>query len=182
MSRIGKKPIPIPGGVTVTVKDQALTVQGPKGTLTRRLSPYVTVVVEGQEVRVDVRNKEDNAERAVWGTTGAHIANMVNGVVQGFKKQLEVNGVGYRAAMQGKDVKLEVGFSHPVVFTVPDGITVAVEKNVLTVSGIDKELVGEVAAQIRNIRQPEPYKGKGIKYLEETIRRKAGKAAKTASA
>lgn len=178
MSRIGKKQTSIPSGVTVTIEQNTVTVQGPKGTLSRPLHPAVQVAVVDDTVQVSVPNETNKAERALWGTFSAHITNMIIGVTEGFKKQLEVNGVGYRVAMQGKDLKIEVGFSHPVVYIVPAGITASTEKNVITLEGTDKELVGHVAAEIRAIRKPEPYKGKGIKYMEEQIRRKAGKAAK----
>lgn len=181
MSRIGKKPIALPGGVSVEMSGRALTVKGPKGTLTRELPSVIAVAVNGSEVSVSVPNPDDRKERALWGTWGSHILNMVDGVVKGFTKQLEINGVGYRVAMQGKDLKLEVGFSHPVVFQIPAGVTATVEKNVITLQSIDKELLGHTAAALRNVKKPEPYKGKGIKYMDETIRRKAGKAAKSAA-
>ncbi len=180
MSRIGKKQTTIPQGVTVSVADGILSVQGPKGTLTRPVHAAVTVSIEDGVASVSVKNEANKQERALWGTFSAHVANMVEGVTEGFKKELEVNGVGYRVAMQGADLKIEVGFSHPVIFKVPDGIKASVDKNVITIEGIDKELVGQTAAEIRAIRKPEPYKGKGIKYMDEHIRRKAGKAAKAA--
>ncbi len=178
MSRIGKKTIQIPAGVTMEQKDKVVTVKGPKGTLTRVVSPLVTVNIAGSEATVDVVNKEDKKERSLWGTFAAHLQNMVEGVTQGFKKQLEVNGVGYRVAMQGKDLKLELGFSHSVVFKIPEGMTASVEKNMITLESSNIELLGQTASEIRSLRKPEPYKGKGIKYAEEVIRRKAGKTAK----
>jgi large subunit ribosomal protein L6 len=178
MSRIGKKLTTIPDGVTVSVDNGVLTVAGPKGTLTRVLSPLVTVIVEDGVARVDVQNKENKKERSLWGTFSAHLANMVLGVTEGFSKELEINGVGYKVALQGKDLKVEAGYSHSVDFPAPEGITFTVEKNKITVAGIDKELVGSTAADVRSIRKPEPYKGKGIKYVDEVIQRKAGKAAK----
>lgn len=178
MSRIGKKTIQIPSGVTVSQEGNVLTVKGPKGTLTRIVNPAVTVNISANEITVDVQNKEEKKERSLWGTFSAHIQNMVQGVTQGFKRQLEVNGVGYRVATQGKDLKLELGFSHSVVFPIPAGITASVEKNVITLDGSDVELLGQTAAELRSLRKPEPYKGKGVKYMEETIRRKAGKTAK----
>lgn len=180
MSRIGKRQTIIPDGVTATVADGILKIQGPKGTLERPVHPAVTVLVTDGVLTVAVKNEENKKERSLWGTFSAHAANMIAGVTEGFKKQLEVNGVGYRVAMQGTDLKIEVGFSHPVIYKVAAGITASVEKNVITIEGIDKELVGQVAAEIRSIRKPEPYKGKGIKYIDEHIRRKAGKAAKAA--
>lgn len=180
MSRIGKKTTLIPNGVTVTAENGVLTVQGPKGTLSRPIHKLVTITVEDGMASVSVKKETVKFERSLWGTFSAHISNMVQGVTEGFKKQLEVNGVGYRVAMQGTELKIEVGYSHPVMFKIPAGITASVEKNVITIEGADKEVVGQVAAEIRAIRKPEPYKGKGIKYMDEVIRRKAGKAAKAA--
>ena len=182
MSRIGKQLITVPTVVTVEVTPEKIRVTGPKGTVERFRDPRVSVVVDSGVVRVDVVQKEEKRERSLWGTYSAHVKNMVTGVTTGFKKQLEINGVGYRFALQGKDIKLEVGFSHPVFFPLPAEVTAAIEKNVMTLQSIDKELLGRVAAEIRNIRKPEPYKGKGIKYLDEVIRRKAGKAATKAAA
>ncbi len=181
MSRIGKKPLAIPSGVTVTVAEGVVHVKGPKGELHRTLPPQVAVVVASNEVTVSVKNPEEKSERSLWGTFAAHIGNMIEGVTVGFSKQLEINGVGYRGAMQGKDIRLEVGFSHPVIFKVPEGVTAQMEKNIITLTSTNKELLGQTTAEIRAIRKPEPYKGKGIKYTTETIRRKAGKAAKAAA-
>ncbi len=181
MSRVGKQIIEIPQGVTAKIDNGVLTVQGPKGTLERSIHKLVQVKIEESTMTVDVANKEDKKERALWGTFGSHVKNMVVGVTEGFKKQLEINGVGYRVGMQGTDLKIEVGFSHPVIYKVPEGIKASTEKNIITVEGIDKELVGHVAAEIRAIKKPEPYKGKGIKYIDEVVRRKAGKAAKAAA-
>ena len=180
MSRIGKQIIQIPQGVTVETVEDFIIVKGPKGELKKALNPIVKVNITDSEVTVKVDNENDKKERSLWGTFASHIKNMVVGVTEGYKKQLEINGVGYRVAMQGKDLKMEVGFSHSVIFDVPEGITLTVEKNLITVEGIDKELVGQIAAEIRAIKKPEPYKGKGIKYVDEVIRRKAGKAAKSA--
>ena len=182
MSRIGRKTIQVPSGVNVSADNGVLLVRGPKGELKRQLDPLVTVVLGEGEVSVDVAHKEDRQERSLWGTFAYHLQNMITGVTAGFQKQLEVNGVGYRVAMQGKDLKLEVGFSHPVVYQMPDAVAASVEKNMITLRSADKEMLGQVAAQIRAIRKPEPYKGKGIKYMDEVIRRKAGKAAKAAAA
>ncbi|HBB38368.1 MAG: 50S ribosomal protein L6 [Candidatus Magasanikbacteria bacterium GW2011_GWD2_43_18] len=182
MSRIGKKTIEIPQGVTVTIANDVVKVQGPKGTLERRIHPLVSVSVTDNVVAVDVVQKEEKKERSLWGTFGAHIRNMIEGVTTGFKKELEVNGVGYKVAMQGTDLKLDLGFSHPVIYKIPATVQASVEKNVMTLVSADKELLGATAAEIRSIRKPEPYKGKGIKYMEEQIRRKAGKAAKAAGA
>lgn len=181
MSRIGKKPITLPSGVTAQVDAGLLTITGPKGTLCRSIHPVVTITEEPAGTLVlSVVKEEEKKERALWGTFGAHIRNMIEGVTAGFEKQLEIQGVGYRVAMQGRDLKIEIGFSHPVIYKVPDGITASVEKNSITIQGIDKELVGATAAEIRALRKPEPYKGKGIRYLGEVVRRKAGKAAKAA--
>ena len=177
MSRIGKQLITIPTGVTVTVDAVSITVKGPKGELKRPLNRIVTVVVENNTVTLSVRKPDEKSERSLWGTWGAHIVNMIQGVTEGFKKELEINGVGYRVAMQGKDLKLEVGFSHPVIFLVPAGVQASVEKNIITLVSFDKELLGTTAAELRAVRKPEPYKGKGIKYVSEIIRRKAGKTA-----
>lgn len=168
----------IPSGVTVTVKDGVVFVKGPKGELSRIIHPLVTVTVVDNSVLVDVVNKEEKSERSLWGTFAAHIRNMIEGVTAGFKKQLEINGVGYKVALQGKDLKLDVGYSHPVIFDMPTEVKAQVEKNIMTLESANKELLGKIAAEIRAVRKPEPYKGKGIKYLDETIRRKAGKAAK----
>lgn len=181
MSRIGKQITKIPDGVTVTAKDGRLVVRGSKFTLERALPSNVMVSVVDGTVTVDVEKKEDKTERSLWGTTAAHIKNMILGVTKGFEKQLEVNGVGYRVAMQGTDLKLEVGFSHPVIYKVPPEVAATVEKNLIKLTSADIELLGRTASEIRAIRKPEPYKGKGIKYVDEVIRRKAGKAAKSAA-
>lgn len=186
MSRIGLKPIVLPAsGVDVTVHDRSVTVKGPKGTLTVALHPAVSAAVgpteDGtQAVTVTVARPDNVTERALWGLSRQLIANAVAGVQKPYEKALEFVGVGYRVSVSGNAVNMEVGFSHPVAFTLPSGIEGKVEKQVLTLSGIDKHLVGETAAQIRRVRPPEPYKGKGIKYTDEVIRRKAGKTAKTA--
>ena len=177
MSRIGKTIREIPEGVSVETKDGILTVKGKLGQLQENLHPCITVVVEGNIASVKIKDESDKTQAALWGTFSSILGNMIKGVVEGFKKQLEINGVGYKVKMNGNDLELEVGYSHPVDFKVKDGIKFAVEKNVITVEGIDKQLVGEVAANIRKIRKPEPYKGKGIKYMDEVIRRKAGKTA-----
>lgn len=180
MSRIGKTMITIPSGVTVSFAQGVVTVQGPRGTLSRPVHPLVSVQVEENTVRLQVTNEEEKFERSLWGTFGSHISNMIVGVTTGYKKQLEINGVGYRVAMQGKDLKLEVGFSHSVVFVVPEAVSASVEKNVISLESNDKDLLGQIASEIRAIKKPEPYKGKGIKYSDEIIRRKAGKTAKSA--
>lgn len=182
MSRVGKKPIIIPAGVTVTVEPGRILVRGPKGELARRPAPEVKIETVDQLISVTVAHPEEDRERALWGTWAAHIRNMIQGVTQGFKKQLEVNGVGYRIAAQGAELKLEVGFSHPIIYQLPPTMQAKVEKNLITLESADVEALGKVAAAIRAIRPPEPYKGKGIKYHDEVIRRKAGKAVKAAAA
>ena len=177
MSRIGKQLIELPAGVTVETKDNLVTVKGPKGQLERTFDSCISVLQENNHVSVDIVNKENKKERSLWGTYASHLKNMVEGVSTGFKKQLEINGVGYRVAMQGKDLKLEVGYSHSVIFNISEGVQASVEKNVINLESSNKELIGQVAAEIRAVRKPEPYKGKGIKYMEEVIRRKAGKTA-----
>lgn len=171
MSRIGKKPILIPQGVEVKIEGRRVTVKGPKGTLTREFRPEVRI--EAQEGRILVSSENS----AFWGLTRTLIQNQILGVTQGYEKKLEIHGVGYRASREGEDLVLNVGFSHPVKIKKPEGIEFSVEKNIITVSGIDKELVGQVAARIRQVRPPEPYKGKGIRYQGESVRKKAGKKA-----
>ena len=182
MSRIGKQPVEIPSGVTVEVAGDGVSVKGPGGELVQKVSPDMKVTVADGEVRVE-RPSDEREHRALHGLTRSLIANMVEGVTKGFQKNLEIQGVGYRAALKGKDIELQVGFSHPVDFPAPQGIEFEVPApNRITVKGIDKQLVGETAARIRRIRKPEPYKGKGIRYEGEYVRKKAGKAAKTAVA
>ncbi|OGL88366.1 50S ribosomal protein L6 [Candidatus Uhrbacteria bacterium RIFCSPLOWO2_02_FULL_49_11] len=182
MSRIGKRPINIPSEVTANIKEQTITVKGPKGELSLTLHPHVRVKSEGSTLVVNVNDPELKDDKALWGLSARLIENMIIGVTKGFEKRLEINGVGYRAAVEGANLALNLGFSHPVSFPLPKGIATSVEKNVITVKGIEKQLVGEVAAQIRALRPPEPYKGKGIKYEGEVIRRKAGKQVKAAGA
>ncbi len=177
MSRIGKKILTLPAGVTVEISATSISMKGPKGELKLALHPHISIVKNDAEISVKTVNEENKRDRALWGTFASLLENMLEGVTNGFKKQLEINGVGYKAALKGKALSLEVGYSHPVEFEAPAGITFSVEKNLITVEGIDKHLVGETAAQIRAIKKPEPYKGKGIKYLTEVIRRKAGKTA-----
>ena len=180
MSRVGKQTIELPSGVSVELKEGNIVVKGPKGQLERTANPLVQINIADGQLTVSVKNEGNKKERSLWGTYAAHMKNMVVGVTEGFKKQLEINGVGYRVGMQGSDLKIEVGFSHPVIFKIPEGIKAAAEKNIITIEGIDKELVGQVASEIRAIRKPEPYKGKGIKYVDEQIRTKAGNTAKSA--
>lgn len=182
MPRIGKKPIILPAGVTVTVTGQEVTVKGPKGTLQQHFHPAVKFDIQSGQVLVDVLDSEEKKSRELWGLWRVLVANMVEGVTQGYSKQLEINGVGYRAAAANKKLTLQVGYSHPVEYSFPAGIEMKVEKNIITITGIDKQLVGQVAAEIRDVRPPEPYKGKGIRYIGEAVRRKAGKVAKTVGA
>ena len=177
MSRIGKKVRKIPQGVNVEIKGGELSIKGPKGELRLKLHPRVTVSTANGQLTVSVISEENTKDKALWGTFSSIIENMLEGVTVGFKKQLEINGVGYKAAMKGANLVLEVGFSHPVELKPEAGIKFEVEKNVITVNGIDKQMVGEMAAQIRSTKKVEPYKGKGIKYIGEVVRRKAGKTA-----
>ncbi|MEK7059259.1 MAG: 50S ribosomal protein L6 [Patescibacteria group bacterium] len=177
MSRVGKLPIAIPSGVTITTTDDEITVAGSKGTLKQFTMPDITVKQEGEEIIVTRANDEPKI-RAKHGLMRALLNNMVVGVSQGFSKKLEINGVGFRVAQAGSDLKLNLGFSHDVIYKVPAGITTAIEQNTITVGGIDRQQVGQVAAEIRALKKPEPYKGKGIKYEGERILRKSGKSGK----
>ena len=175
MSRIGKKPVQLPQGVTATVDGQTVTAKGPKGELRFVVNDEVLVKMEGGEIAVQPRDQTKVA-RSKWGMSRSMILNILDGVNKGFEKRLEITGVGYRAAMQGKNLQLSLGFSHEVVYKVPEGITVSVPKPTeIVVSGIDKQQVGQVAAEIREYRGPEPYKGKGVRYAGEKIVRKEGK-------
>jgi large subunit ribosomal protein L6 len=178
MSRIGKLPIEIPKGVKINFVDSVLSVQGPNGKLSRLIMPCVTLNITETSLEV-TRNDEATSSRAAHGLTRTLINNMVTGVTKGFQTDLEINGVGYRAEVKGKELVLSLGYSHPVNFPIPEGIAIEVEKMTkLSVKGYDKEMVGQTAAKIRSFRGPEPYKGKGIKYVDETILRKAGKTGK----
>jgi large subunit ribosomal protein L6 len=175
MSRVGKKPVAIPSGVTATVEGQIVNVKGPKGVLSVALHGDVAATVQGSEVKVDPRADTKRA-RAMWGTYRSLLANAMTGVTKGFERRLEISGVGYRAALQGKNLQVQLGYSHDIVYPIPEGITIAVPRPTeLVVSGIDEQKVGHVAAVIRAFRKPEPYKGKGIKYANEYIFRKEGK-------
>ena len=181
MSRIGKLPVALPSGVTATVDAETVRVSGPRGQLAARMSPLVEVKVGSATVSV-TRRDDSRAARAVHGLSRKLVANMVTGVSTGFRRVLEISGVGYRAEAKGRTLQLALGYSQPVLFALPDGIEVKVDKQtVITLEGTDRQVLGETAAAIRKLRPPEPYKGKGIKYAEETIRRKAGKAVGAAS-
>jgi len=181
MSRIGRMPIPVPEGVTVDIKKSSVRVKGPKGELLRTFDPDMQIKLDDNQLVVQ-RPTDQRRHRALHGLTRALLNNMVVGVTQGYTRRLEIQGVGYRAEMQGENLVLNVGYSHPVVVEPPAGISFEVEKGyrTLLVSGVDKEVVGEMAARIRRVRPPEPYKGKGIRYEGEYVRRKAGKAGKVA--
>ena len=169
MSRLGKKPIPAPNGVTVTVKGQDVSVKGPKGTLNFRVHDDVEVAYGNGELSVKPRHETTRA-RALWGTTRAVLANNVKGVTEGFEKNLEMTGVGYRAAMQGKNLQMQLGYSHEIIYTPPEGVTIAVPKPTeIKISGTDAQTVGQAAAEIRSYRPPEPYKGKGVRYADERV-------------
>ena len=175
MSRIGKKPVQVPAGVTATVDGQTVTAKGPKGELKFVVNDEVLVKMEDGAVKLDPRDQSKDA-RSKWGMSRTQVENIMTGVKDGFERKLEINGVGYRAAMQGKNLQLSLGFSHEVVYQTPDGISIATPKPTeIIVTGIDKQRVGQVAAEIRKYRGPEPYKGKGVKYAEERIVRKEGK-------
>ena len=177
MSRIGKQPVAIPSGVEVKIEDGKLIAK--KGNLTQEVEfgDRVNVKIEDNKI-VFSPVGEDRQSRAYWGTYRALTNNAIKGLVEGFEKKLEINGVGYRAQVKGKELELQLGFSHPVVYPIPEGIQITVEKNIITIKGHDKQKVGQVAAEIRSFRPPEPYKGKGVKYVDEVIIRKAGKTAK----
>jgi large subunit ribosomal protein L6 len=176
MSRFGKLPIEVPAGVTVTVTEAGMSVTGPKGTLSRPLPQGISLTISEKEVVITGKN-ESKIVSQNQGTTRAHLINMIKGVTDGWKKQLEIVGAGYRAEVKGQDLVMQIGYSHPVVITAPTGLTFKVEKSIVTVEGSDKEAVGHVSSLVRASRPPEPYKGTGIKYTDEVIRRKAGKQA-----
>jgi len=180
MSRIGKKPIEIPQDVEVKTEDQKIIVKGPKGELSQEIRPEIGILIKEGKIFVSSK-KETKETKAFWGLTRSLLANLIQGVTKGFEKKLEIRGTGYRASLEGENLDLKVGFSHPVKVEKPTGIDFSVEKNIITVSGIDKQLVGEISAKIRRIRPPDPYKGKGIRYLGEVVRKKEGKKAATAA-
>lgn len=181
MSRLGKLPVLIPSGVTLEIGATEINVQGPKGTVKVLLAKNVKVEVVENNALVTIADKNNNKQKALWGLTRMLLANAVTGVTAGYSKTLDLVGVGFKAAVSGQKIVLNLGFSHPIEFNVPTGVTVTQEKNSLTISGLDKQAVGQVAAEIRALKKPEPYKGKGIKYADEIVRRKAGKVAKAAA-
>ncbi len=181
MPRIGKKPITIPSGIEAKIQDGLIKIKGPKGELSQKIHPHVNIKIENGQIFITVENPELKKDKALWGLYGSLIKNMIVGVTKGFEKKLEIIGVGYKASLSGNKLILDVGFSHSVEFNLPKDISVNIDKNVLTVVGPDKQLVGEVSARIRKVKPPEPYKGTGIKYTDEIIRKKAGKAAKVAA-
>ncbi len=176
MSRLGKIPVVIPAGVEVTLTDGVLKAKGPKATLERAVLPDVSITIEGGEITLAPANETKQA-KALWGTYAAHTRNMITGVTEGFTRVLEIEGVGYRAAIEGNTVVLNVGFSHPVVLEIPEGIAAEVVKSAITLTGSDKDALGQFAANVRKVKKPEPYKGKGIRYQGEHIIRKQGKKA-----
>lgn len=187
MSRIAKKPIIIPQGVSLSVDQEGVSVKGPKGSLKKIFHPIVSVILTKDEsgkdcATVEVKRTTDKFARAMWGTAAAHLKNMIQGVHTGFKKELKMSGVGYTWVLEGDTLNLKLGFSHPLAFRLPQGVAGKVSKNTLTLESIDKELLGQTAANIRSLKKPEPYKGKGITVDDEFVRRKAGKQAKVAAA
>ena len=180
MSRIGKQPIEIPEGIEVNIDEKNIvTVKGAKGELKEKIHSIIRIEKKDKELIVSVKDINDKKQTSLWGLSRTLISNMIEGLVKGYEKKLEVNGVGYRVALAGQKLTLNVGYSNPVDFELPEGVNGKVEGNVITISGINKQAVGQAAARIRKIRKPEPYKGKGIKYVDETIRRKAGKTSKS---
>ncbi|MBU4332701.1 50S ribosomal protein L6 [Patescibacteria group bacterium] len=180
MSRVGKMPIEIPDGVSIDIKDNLIKVKGPKGELEQKIVRGVSIVLEDKVIKVRVEKPTDKKQRSLWGLYRSLIANMVEGLARGFEKKLEISGVGFKAEVSGDKLVLNVGFSHLVEFDIPQGIEIKTEKNIIAVSGVDKQLVGETAAQIRAFKKVEPYKLKGIKYAGEQVRKKAGKVVKAA--
>jgi large subunit ribosomal protein L6 len=185
MSKIGKKPITVPAGVTAEEKAGFIVVKGKGGEIKVSILPYCSITIsdaaDGKEMKIAITSEERQA-RANWGTMAALLRNAVSGVTAGYEKKLQLEGIGYRASVEGKSVVLALGFSHPVNFPLPEGISAAVAKNIITISGINKEVVGKIAADIRKLKKPEPYQGKGIRYVGEFVRRKAGKKAAAAGA
>ena len=180
MSRIGRKVLPLPKGVTLAQKAGLVSVKGPKGELTKAIPTGVSIKTEADKITV-VRENDERQNRAKHGLMRAHLANMVKGVTDGWTRELEINGVGYRAEVAGDTMTMALGYSHPVVFKLPKGVTAKVDKNKVTLTSADRDLVGQIAAKLRELRPPEPYKGKGVKYAEEVIKKKVGKAGATGS-
>ena len=178
MSRIGRKILPLPKGVTLAQKPGSISVKGPKGELTKAMPTGISVKIEGDKLTV-LRVDDERQNRAKHGLIRAHLANMVKGVTEGWNRELEINGVGYRAEVAGDTINMALGYSHPIAFKLPKGVTAKVDKNRVTLSSADRDLVGQTAAKVRELRPPEPYKGKGVKYVEEVIKRKVGKAGAT---
>jgi large subunit ribosomal protein L6 len=176
MSRVGKKPIEIPDGVEIKIVDRKVSVKGPKGSLDFEFRPEVNVAISEKEVKVTAKDMTKQS-KALWGLTRMLVANMIHGVTKGYEKQLELQGVGFRMAVQGKKLNMALGFSHPVEVDIPEGLEAKIEKNILTISGIDKQKVGQFAASTRSLKKVEPYKGKGFRYVGEIVRKKAGKKA-----
>lgn len=182
MSRIGKKPIEIPSGIEVKIVNDLISVKGPKGELSLKIHPDVVIEKKENEINVNIKDSNNVDQRALWGLFARLIQNMITGVKEGYEKKMEVVGVGFRVALSGNKLVLNLGLSHQVEFILPAGIKAEVEKNIITLSGIDKQLVGETAARLRRLRKPDVYKGKGIKYVDEIIKKKPGKAAAKAAA
>ena len=178
MSRIGKKPVILPSGVKAELNGSSLSVSGPKGVLQIEIHPKVKVNVAEKEITVDIADKENKKEKSLWGLTRALINNLVEGVTKGFEKKLEDNGVGFKVQVSGQKIIMSLGFSHPVEVEIPNDLSVTVDKNLITIQGSDKQKVGKFAAEVRELKKPEPYKGKGIRYIDEVVRRKAGKVVK----
>ena len=180
MSRIGRKVLPLPKGVTLAQKEGSVSVKGPKGELTKAVPTGVSIKLDADKITV-LRVDDERQNRARHGLMRAHLANMVKGVTDGWTRELEINGVGYRAEVAGDTINMALGYSHPVVFKLPKGVTAKVDKNKVTLASADRDLVGQIAAKLRELRPPEPYKGKGVKYAEEVIKKKVGKAGATGS-
>ena len=178
MSRIGRKVLPLPKGVTLSQKTGSISVKGPKGELSKPLPEGISIKTEADKIQV-LRADDSRQNRAKHGLIRAHLANMVKGVTEGWNRELEINGVGYRAEVAGDTINMALGYSHPIAFKLPKGVTAKVDKNRVTLSSADRDLVGQTAAKVRELRPPEPYKGKGVKYVEEVIKRKVGKAGAT---
>jgi large subunit ribosomal protein L6 len=176
MSRLGKKPILIPEKVKVSITDEEIKVEGPKGVMIKKLPDDLNFVIEEDKIKISPKVQRKNIS-ALWGLWASLVKNMILGVTEGFEKKLEIQGVGYRASVEGKNLKLEVGYTKPVLMEIPEGIEVKVEKNIITISGVDKEKVSQFAANVRKVREPDPYKGKGIRYFGEVIKLKPGKKA-----